>query len=236
MWSGSDTNQANDCQASAETVRRKEGSPLSRYAVIKATCCRPAAFVMSKNALFLDSVMGPSVATTSTKTSSGSLGLSSTSKMSGKYRSAGMISPRSSASLLVSPFGNVTRTPLAPEMAPFCRRRILARALFDRFSACHRVISFSSLAPASCGFSKAANEALKAYRGTAEVVGRPARTITAPVRMSPSLNVSSRIGSRVFAAYHLPCTSPAFRKDSCAQVDRDSSSIRIAWVSVIRVT
>jgi NitT/TauT family transport system substrate-binding protein len=37
----------------------------------------------------------------------------------------------------------------------------------------------------------------------AEVVGKPSRSLTAPVGIKPSRSVSSRIGSRVLAAYQM---------------------------------
>jgi hypothetical protein len=70
MWSGSDANQAKEFLASSGTVFLNAGFPRSRYAVTNATfrSVKPAERVISRKASFHGALIGPSVATTSTKT------------------------------------------------------------------------------------------------------------------------------------------------------------------------
>ena len=78
--------------------------------------------------------------------------------------------------------------------------------------------STNLLIPHALIWSNAAKCAARAWRGRGIVVGSPLRSMTAPRRTRPSRNVSSRVGSRVFTAYHRPLMFPAAgRMDWCIQ-------------------
>ena len=129
----------------------------------------------------------------------------------------------------VSPFGNVTSTRSSPATVP--RRNIAMRASapVERLASCHAAIVACSASPSNAGSNKAANSGASAYRGRGDVVGKSPRSCTAPVRTSPSRKVSSRIGSRVLAAYHLPMMgSFVGRSDASRHAMRSSSPVDAA--------
>ena len=70
-----------------------------------------------------------------------------------------------------------------------------------RLAFCQTSIADTSSSPVSTGPKSAANPFASAYRGRGDVVGSPSLSTTAPVLTRPVRKVSSRIGSRVFAAY-----------------------------------